>query len=251
MNILLIGESSKDIFIYGNCERLNPEAPTPVFIPQHNIENDGMAGNVKNNIAALGYRCEFITNKKVCSKTRYVDEQSNYILLRVDDDITYSSLVYKSLPDLKKYDLVIISDYNKGLLSEDIIKEISLNSKLTFIDTKKPIGNWIKNCSYIKLNNKEYHQNKSFIDQNLKEKTIITLGSGGCKSNDTHINANKVEVRDVVGAGDTFLAALSIKYLESKNILESMKFANKCASEVVKYRGVTTPCNNYPIILKM
>ena len=68
MKILLIGESSKDIFVYGNCERLNPEAPTPVFTPQHNIENDGMAGNVKNNINALGYSCEFISNKKNASK---------------------------------------------------------------------------------------------------------------------------------------------------------------------------------------
>ena len=230
------------IFLYTvGCERLNPEAPTPVFVPDYQVTNDGMAGNVKNNINALGYSCEFITNKKKCDKTRYVEEQSNYILLRVDKDIKYRPLIYNSLPNLKDYDVVIISDYNKGLISEKLIEKISINANLTFIDTKKEIGEWIKHCDFIKLNNKEYEKNKIFIDNNIKEKTIITLGNGGCKLNRTNISTKKVEVRDVVGAGDTFLSALSIKYLENNDIIEAMKFANQCASEVVKHRGVTIP----------
>jgi sugar/nucleoside kinase (ribokinase family) len=51
---------------------------------------------------------------------------------------------------------------------------------------------------------------------------------------------NKAEVKDTSGAGDSFMAALCIKFLETKDIYESIKFANSCASEVVRHRGVTT-----------
>jgi len=238
MKILIIGESCEDVFIYGDCNRLNPEAPTPVFVPKETKKNDGMAANVKSNIISLGYKCDFLTNPEKCVKTRYVDDQSNYILLRVDNDIKYTPMNI-DLSKLSIYDIVIISDYNKGLLSESLISDIIRHSKVTIIDTKKEIGEWIIDCDFIKINEKEYLENKKFIDNNLLDKTIITMGGRGCKLKNKTIKGYKVEVRDVVGAGDTFLSALSVKYLETKDIYESMEFANNRSGEVVQKRGVS------------
>ena len=54
MKILIVGDSCKDVFIYGDVTRLSPEAPVPVFNPRKTIENDGMAKNVSNNVEVLG-----------------------------------------------------------------------------------------------------------------------------------------------------------------------------------------------------
>lgn len=240
--ILLIGESCVDKFIYGECTRLNPEAPTPVFIPKKVVKNKGMASNVKENLKVFGLNPKFITNKKECIKTRFVDENSNYILLRVDKDIKYKSLDIKDCGDIENYDVVIISDYDKGLVTTNLVEEISKKSKITFIDTKKKLSDWVKNVTYVKLNNKEYLNNKDYIDKNIKEKVIVTLGGEGCVLNDKIVKGKKVEVRDVVGAGDTFLSCLTIDFLKNGgNIYKAMEFANKCAAEVVQYKGVGIP----------
>jgi len=240
--ILLIGESCIDKFIYGDCTRLNPEAPTPVFIPNKETTNGGMALNVRENLKVLGVTPTFVTNEQECIKTRYVDEQSNYIIIRVDDDVNYTPLLIEECGNIGYYDAVIISDYDKGLISPKLIEEIGRLSHLTFIDTKKKLGSWVHHVDYIKLNKQEYSLNKEIVDSELSSKTIITLGGGGCQLNNYILNGDTVEVRDVVGAGDTFLAALVIDFLENEGkIYKAMEFANKCASDVVQHKGVVTP----------
>ena len=54
MRVLVIGDSCTDVFVYGNIERICPEAPVPVFNPIHKVQNGGMARNVKSNLEALG-----------------------------------------------------------------------------------------------------------------------------------------------------------------------------------------------------
>ena len=62
MKVLIIGDSCKDVFVYGHIERLTPEAPVPVFNPNRELSNDGMAKNVANNLEALGCTIYTITN---------------------------------------------------------------------------------------------------------------------------------------------------------------------------------------------
>jgi D-beta-D-heptose 7-phosphate kinase/D-beta-D-heptose 1-phosphate adenosyltransferase len=174
--VLLIGESCIDKFVYGECTRLNPEAPTPVFIPKEETTNSGMASNVKENLKTLGIHPTFITNENECIKTRFVDEQSNYILLRVDDDINYEPLHIDECGNIEYYDAVIISDYDKGLITPELVLEISKRAKLTFMDTKKELTYWVLDVDYIKLNKQEYNRNKQYVDSHLKDKTIVTMG---------------------------------------------------------------------------
>ena len=73
MRVLVIGDSCQDVFVYGDIERISPEAPIPVFVPTHTEKNDGMAKNVANNVESLGMTIYTITNVNSITKKRYVE----------------------------------------------------------------------------------------------------------------------------------------------------------------------------------
>tara|TARA_R110001606_G_scaffold356307_1_gene507578 strand:- start:17095 stop:17841 length:747 start_codon:yes stop_codon:yes gene_type:complete len=241
--ILVIGDSCKDIYVYGSCDRLCPDYPVPSFIPSHKKQSLGMAGNVHQNILSLRVRATLKTNSTVIEKTRYVDKKTNHMFLRVDSGEEKVQRVEGLNKDfLSKFNLIIISDYNKGFLLEEDIKFICDNHKQVFIDTKKNLGDFCKNCSFIKINQEEYNKSVDYINNNpsINDKIIQTLAGKGCKIADKHFDVEKVEIKDSCGAGDTFLAALCVDFLKTKNIEKSIEFANKCATIVVQKRGVVT-----------
>jgi len=241
--VLVIGDSCIDKFIYGTCDRLSPEAPVPVFKPIKSRMSGGMTTNVYNNLQALGVSCDIITNDIRPIKTRYIDEISNQMLLRVDekDSIEQIGLELFKKIDFKKYDIVVISDYNKGFLSEIDIEAIVKESSLVFLDTKKKIGNWAKDVDFIKINENEFINNWSTdFELWFKGNLITTLGKNGAILNDGTIYSimNKHEVRDLSGAGDTFLAGLVADYIKNNDIRSAIRFANRCASWAVSQKGV-------------
>jgi D-beta-D-heptose 7-phosphate kinase/D-beta-D-heptose 1-phosphate adenosyltransferase len=243
MKILVIGDSCTDIFVYGNSYRLCPEAPVPIFEPSRTVTNDGMAGNVKANLESLGAKVELITNREQITKTRYVDNKSNQMFLRVDslDRVKPAFDINRVNWDV---DAVIVSDYDKGFLTESDIYQISKKHSLTFIDTKKPINlQTFSDYTYVKMNEYEWElcEKNGAKYEDWSDKLIITMSERGClyKNQIFPVN-NDIEVRDLSGAGDTFMAGLTIKYLETKNVKESIQFANICASKVVQKKGVVT-----------
>lgn len=247
MKVVVIGEFCTDIFEYGSCTRLNPEAPTPVFVSSRKVSNYGMAGNVVQNLRSLDF-CEVIGFHQLSdgdiTKHRIVDESSNYILLRIDQDGIPSPINFipHMLEKIREADAVIVSDYDKGYLNEKALKTIAWNSKISFLDTKKPLGPWAEKFSWIKINKKEFENpahNKAFIAANA-DKIIVTLGGKGAKVGDKFYQGQESEVKDVVGAGDSFLAAFSSAYLMTDGNLEkSISFANLAGSHVVKKKGVS------------
>lgn len=241
--ILVIGDSCKDIHIYGKCNRLCPDAPVPVFVPVCEKQNLGMAGNVYQNIISLNTPAVLKTNNIIIEKKRYVDETTNHMFLRIDSGEEKIKRINDLTKDfISEFDLIVISDYNKGFLLEKDIQFICENHPLVFIDTKKLIGDYCKDCTYIKINKTEFKLSKDFI-QNSKwaeEKTIITLGSKGCRLGDKIYPVNKVEIKDLCGAGDTFMAALCVNFLKNKDIDIAIEFANACATKVVQLKGVNT-----------
>jgi bifunctional ADP-heptose synthase (sugar kinase/adenylyltransferase) len=208
-----------------------------------------MAMNVYTNLLALGIDVDVITDSGI-TKTRYVDEVSNQMLLRVDENDEIEQIKTEQLEtiDFKKYDAIVISDYNKGFLDEQDIEYIASKHRRVFMDTKKNISNWSDKVFCIKINNKEYQKNKSWLDHMFNNLVIITLGDKGAsysylKENikEQFVSINEDHpVRDLTGAGDTFLAALVAKYLENKNVSEAINFANKCSAWVVTQKGVVT-----------
>lgn len=244
MKILVIGDSCTDIFRYGKVERLAPEAPVPIIVPEREESNHGMAGNVVRNINALGHETEFVTNSIEIRKIRYVCSKYNHLLLRVDENDKCESISYYDINglDWKSFDAVVISDYCKGFLSEDDIQYISKQHPLTFLDTKKELGSWAHDITFIKINYHEYQRNISILstDEILKNKTIVTRGKYGCDYNGKNYPTIEVLVKDVSGAGDTFLAGLVVEYARSKNIESAISFAQECTTIVVQKVGVST-----------
>jgi bifunctional ADP-heptose synthase (sugar kinase/adenylyltransferase) len=229
---------------------LSPEAPVPIFKPLRATNNGGMAVNVYNNLMALGVDCDILTYSGI-TKTRYVDEVSNQMLLRIDenDQIFLFPNMYDKLMgfDYSKYQAIVISDYNKGFLTEDIIKHIAVSNPLTFMDTKKKISNWATFIKYIKINEKEFNKCEDYLTLHYPNETIVTLGKNGAKRyyNDNGIcgvqhfpNTDEHPVRDLTGAGDTFFAGLVAKFIENNDICDAIIFANRCAAWAVTQKGV-------------
>ena len=250
MKVLIIGDSCKDVFVYGHIERLTPEAPVPVFNPNRELSNDGMAKNVANNVEALGCTIYTITNPNSIKKVRYVDEKSKQLVLRVDEH-DYCDRVAVELPKGNKCRIglggevevgaIIISDYCKGFLHEDDIEYIAKNNINVFVDTKKELGDWINDVDYLKINSSEYESNKKFFkDNDIMDKTIVTKGNEGCLFQGRIYPTEDVLVKDISGAGDTFIAGLVVKYLKTNDIEKAIDFAQECTKIVVQKHGVST-----------
>jgi D-beta-D-heptose 7-phosphate kinase/D-beta-D-heptose 1-phosphate adenosyltransferase len=240
--ILVIGDSCEDIFIYGKSDRLSPEGPVPVFIPLYETKTGGMSKNVVSNLNKMGADVDLITNRNKIKKTRYVDDSFNYLFLRVDEPDWCERIDLKTLPDLTQYHAIIISDYNKGFLTERDIEIILSEHPFVFIDTKKKLGNWVKNAFLIKINFNEYQNNLDLLnkDNTLFNKTIVTRGKFGCDFRHKNYPTMVVDVKDVTGAGDTFLSAFVWKYLYTEDIEDSIRYANECSTIVVQKRGIST-----------
>jgi bifunctional ADP-heptose synthase (sugar kinase/adenylyltransferase) len=249
MKVLVIGERCSDIFVYGEVDRLSPEAPIPVLIPKNIITNDGMGKNVVNNLLAISrnddYEIGFIHQDREIVKTRFVEEKSNHPFLRVDEgefDVDRFEMTKEIKKEISESDAVIVSDYNKGFLFEEDLIQISKYSKFCVLDTKKKLSKKIiTSFDFVKMNEYEFMNNYT-KDTDLLKKIIVTLGSKGANHNGVlYPSEVPKETRDVSGAGDTFTASFTKKYLETKDVEVAIMFANKMASIVVSKRGVTTP----------
>ena len=232
MKVLLLGDSCEDEYIYGRCTRLSPEAPVPILDYAKMQTKPGMAANVCLNLQAFDIDITFLTNTEKIVKTRFVDEKSNQHILRVDNEARVKPLVIPVMTD--SFDAVVISDYNKGYLTTEKIFEIVESASCpVFIDSKKTVLPNKENC-FVKINDVEYEklQHDCYID-NL----IVTKGSEGCIYKQTLYPAEKVNVYDVVGAGDTFLAALVYGYITTNNIEESLMLGNRAAAIAVQQSG--------------
>jgi D-beta-D-heptose 7-phosphate kinase/D-beta-D-heptose 1-phosphate adenosyltransferase len=244
--VLVIGDSCVDVFEYGKVKRISPEAPVPILIPVEERQTSGMTLNVWANLCALGINADVLTNSDRPIKKRYVEENSNHMLLRVDRNDNVSTLNWSYLRNTSwlDYDAIVISDYDKGFLDREQIQYISESHQLTFMDSKKQLGEWCNNIRYIKLNDKEAHENWKYLHEEYRNDIIVTKGKDGAAFNFRNVFLMDIDdqhpVRDLTGAGDTFLAGMVAEFLKSGgNIFQAIEFANKCAAWVVTQRGVT------------
>lgn len=240
MKILVIGDSCTDVYHYGKCTRLAPEGPVPVFMATRTEMNGGMAMNVYENLVSLKNDCEIITNPEHITKMRYVEERKNHLLLRVDShERRVNRILNLHQIDFSKYSAIVISDYDHGFLTESDIEYIASNSSgVVFMDTKKKLGTWCSDIDFIKINEHEYEKTKDTITDDLKEKLIVTLGQNGCRYKDSLFSVIPVEVKDMEGAGDTFLSGLVHDYIRTGNMNSSIELANRYATIVVQHKGV-------------
>jgi D-beta-D-heptose 7-phosphate kinase/D-beta-D-heptose 1-phosphate adenosyltransferase len=232
--ILLIGDDCTDIYKYGSVDRISPEAPVPVFVPKYDIVKDGMAGNVRKNLEALGCEVKFL-HGETSTKTRLIDTRSKQQIVRIDKDVESKPLTV-DIP-LDEYDAIVISDYNKGTVSYELIEELRKEfSGPIFVDTKKSDLARLEGC-FIKINELENSRATSFPTAGL----IVTYGDRGVVCNEFAFGARTVEVADVCGAGDTFLAAVCYQYLNTLNLHLAIVFAINASAVTVQHLGNYAP----------
>jgi bifunctional ADP-heptose synthase (sugar kinase/adenylyltransferase) len=236
-NILLLGDACLDTYVYGEVNRISPEAPVPVFEPYTKIVKEGMAGNVANNLRALGCNITFL-HDKVSEKERLIDQRSKQQILRIDRDSASTPLLIDNI-NLKGYDAVVISDYIKGTISYSLISEV--RQKFVgpvFVDTKKTKLDSLEGC-IIKINALEYSRIET-LPSGVTD-IIVTHGSKGAIWQNKTFETTSVDIADVCGAGDTFLSALVWKYLQSNSMEDAINYANRAASITVQHIGVYAP----------
>jgi D-glycero-beta-D-manno-heptose-7-phosphate kinase len=224
-----------DVYQYGVVDRMSPEAPVPVFTPTTEEKRPGMAANVYENLKALDLTANFITGQESV-KTRLIDSRSKQQIVRIDSDIKNDPLVFETaIPQV--YHAIVISDYNKGLITYELVEELRKEFPgPIFIDTKKQDLKRFEGC-IVKINEVEYKARHSDCTN-----MIVTLGKEGVLYDHKIYPAPEIDVTDVCGAGDTFLAALVYEYLQSDNDMEAaIQFAIRASAVTVQHTGVYAP----------
>jgi len=309
IKVLLIGDFMVDHYIIGTSNRMSPEAPVPVVIPEKTYFAAGGAGNVAMNLSTMGANVDCIgwvgTDQTGLELTEILKQNNintdgmtaRVYEARFGDDIQHSGSdtivkqrIYSNgtqivridwweqiledwhphLPsefEYDRYDIIILSDYNKGVLNNKWFTKI--DSDNIIVDPKKDDFSYYSNGNIITPNLNELQRaskieikdNKSIVDacNKLIEECnfnyiVVKKGDQGMtiigKDNFVkHIAAHPVENPDVTGAGDTFVAALSLAFAKTEDIEISAKIANAAAAVVVGKTGTATvtidEINNY------
>ncbi|MBN2600784.1 MAG: D-glycero-beta-D-manno-heptose-7-phosphate kinase [Candidatus Marinimicrobia bacterium] len=295
LNILVIGDLILDNYIWGSVNRISPEAPVPVIQVKTKENRLGGAGNVAANLASLGSKvtlagicgddnyknvlselcnhCNIkpliqeIPNRQTTLKSRVIAQHQQ--LIRIDNEScepiqdTTATVFYKKIVgDSEQYDGVIISDYNKGLLTvnltSDILKHFS--GRPVIVDPKSNDFSKYHGATTLKPNRKEFasairHPDlkddevgeyaKKLVSDLELEGLVITLGDQGVFVLDNNHKSLTVptkarEVFDVSGAGDTFIATFLAGLILTDNWFTAAKAANLASGVVVAKIGTAT-----------
>ena len=279
--ILVLGDIILDIWIKGNYNRRSPEAPVKILDEMLEFKNLGGAANVAANLKNLNNKVklfgaignddngEILINllKKqnikskldfnggiTTTKIRLIDNNNNH-LLRIDKEKNYNgNFSLKNLKkEIKSKDIIILCDYNKGVLKRNTIKQILNFNKNLFVDPKNNPENY-KGSFLVKPNMKQFQKwaGKFSVKKsvNLIKKMkwhwlVVTDGKNGVhvinKYGETNHYMHKAKnVVDVSGAGDAFISVLCHHYCSGMNVFESCNLASIAATKSVERPMVYT-----------
>ena len=303
-SIIVIGDIMIDQFVIGQVNRISPEAPVPVVKFNHEEFRLGGAANVAHNIRKLGGRVSllgvlgaddagtqllaelkrasidpsgvFSERERITTRKLRVVTSRNQQVARIDyetDKALSRGIVNKLSALLKSQiataDVIVVSDYLKGLLTQELMAELFLSAKdhgvPVFVDPKAPHLNWYSGCSLITPNHHEAEKATEMRIQTEDEartaastlqtsvpctSVLITRGEHGMWLTDGSLpGADRVEtalpttareVSDVTGAGDTVIAMMALSVAAGANLSEAAELANHAAGIVVGRFGAST-----------
>ena len=241
MKVLVLGDVIIDKYIYGTSTRISPEAPVPVITYIEEKETRGGAGLVYENLKSLGVDVDmFETPGQISVKTRIICD--GHYITRIDDDAQADStavLQQVLATNFSQYEYVVLSDYNKGVLDEarDIIKHINTFGCKIIVDPKENFW-YYENAWLVKPNYSEFESLEfdswygNIITTNAGEEVIATIDGKKYE-----IPVDNVEVSDVTGAGDCFLAGFVYALTQGYDYGKSLKLAVRGSTESVKHSG--------------
>jgi D-beta-D-heptose 7-phosphate kinase/D-beta-D-heptose 1-phosphate adenosyltransferase len=295
--VLCVGDLMLDEFVYGEVSRISPEASAPVIAVKRSETDIGGAGNVARNIASLGAHCIFVgligaddagtklkaelarsaliesvlvcdASRPTTRKVRFVSEHFSTHMLRADWEMatpvateTEQKLIDAILPLLPRADIVLLSDYAKGVLTARVIRKVidaaRQSGKRVIVDPKSPNLAIYRGATLLKPNRKEFAEatrssgdnEKSIADTALEimeladcEAVLVTQGEQGMilvprRGEPIHVPGLAVQVRDVSGAGDTVAAVLALALAAGADWETASRMANAAAAVAVSKKG--------------
>jgi len=282
--IAVIGDIIIDEFIFGSVKRISPEAPVPILRSKNKEFRLGGAANVANNIISLGGECiligrvgndslikELLEQNKInfdliidksfetIKKTRFIADTQ---LLRVDEEEIKSANSDEIKEIVKKivdYDIIIISDYAKGMITKELMDILRELNKIILVDPKVSNPELFKDIFLLKPNleetkktlkinvenEKELEKATEKLQQDYNSNILITRGKEGMSlfelgKNPLHIPTQAKEVYDVTGAGDTVIAVIGLSLASGKKLEEAVILANHAAGIAVSKIGTAT-----------
>ena len=241
MKVLVLGDVIIDKYIYGTSTRISPEAPVPVITYIEEKETRGGAGLVYENLKSLGVDVDmFETQGQVSVKTRVICD--GHYVTRIDDDAQSNGMdVLKQVQetDFSQYEYVILSDYNKGVLDEakEIIAHINKYNCKVIVDPKENQwfyeGAWLVKPNYSEFESLEFDNwQGNIITTNAGEEVIATIDGKRYE-----VPVDNLEVADVTGAGDCFLASFVYALTKGYDCEKAIKIAVRGSTESVKHAG--------------
>jgi D-beta-D-heptose 7-phosphate kinase/D-beta-D-heptose 1-phosphate adenosyltransferase len=302
--VLCVGDLMLDEFVYGEVSRISPEAPAPVIAVQRTETNIGGAGNVARNIAALGARCIFVglvgedeagaklktllsqeslidsvlicdSGRPTTRKVRFVSEHFSTHMLRADWELAQPAsadieqkMIDAILPLLPRADIVLLSDYAKGVLTARVIRNIidaaRKLGKRVIVDPKSANFAIYRGATLLTPNRREFAEatriradtENSIADAAQDamhladcEAMLVTQSEHGMtmvprKGEAIRVPAHPVRVRDVSGAGDTVAAVLAVALAAGADWETALRMANAGGAVAVSKKGtaiVTAP----------
>jgi D-beta-D-heptose 7-phosphate kinase/D-beta-D-heptose 1-phosphate adenosyltransferase len=301
--VLCVGDLMLDEFVYGEVSRISPEAPAPVIAVRRSETNIGGAGNVARNIASLGGRCIFVgligedaagatlaaalareggiesvlvrdPARPTTRKVRFVSEHFSTHMLRSDWELAVPAepaieqqLIDAILPCLARADIVLLSDYAKGVLTARVIRNVidaaRKAGKRVIVDPKSANLAIYRGATVLTPNRKEFAEaTRSRADSQESiaqaapdamvladcEAMLVTQGEHGMTlvtraGEAVHVPALPVKVRDVSGAGDTVAAMLALALAGGADWESALRMASAAAAVAVGKTGtaIVTP----------
>jgi len=288
--ILVIGDLILDRYLWGEVERISPEAPVPVVDIKKETFNPGGASNVAWNVSQLGAEVfmsgvvgkdeagklliSLIEEKNinpliVVDEERPTTEKTRVIavsqqLLRIDREkrVNLSQSISRKLINqikhaVKKIDAVIISDYGKGVVTQNLMNFLKSLEIPVFVDPKPSNFYLYKGITTMTPNRKEAYEcvkkdknvpvekvGKEIMEFLGIDTLLITLGAEGMAIFEgeriTKIPAKAKKVFDVTGAGDTVISVLTLSKISGASWKEAASLANYAAGYVVGEIGTAT-----------
>lgn len=298
--VLCVGDLMLDEFVYGEVSRISPEAPAPVIAARRSEINVGGAGNVARNIASLGAKCIFVglvgndtagetlkaelakeklieavlvidPARPTTRKVRFVSEHFSTHMLRADWELSApaSEVIERRLIDavvaaLPRADIVLLSDYAKGVLTARVIRNIidaaRKLGKRVIVDPKSANLAIYRGATLLTPNRKEFAEatrrriqsDADIADASVEalrtadaEAVLVTQSEDGMTlahrdGSLIHIPAQPAKVRDVSGAGDTVAAVLAVTLAAGTDWDTSLRCATAAAAVAVSKPGTAT-----------
>lgn len=241
MKVIVIGDVIFDRYVYGTSTRISPEAPVPIVNKNWEEVKHGGAGLVFDNLKSLGVDVTLFDDRQQKSyKTRVISD--GHYITRIDED-AYANreevMQMIFMKDFSEFDIAVLSDYGKGVLgkSKEIIYHLLRYGVKIIVDPKNQQdmyqGAWLVKPNHKEMTDFNFNDWKGNIITTNADKSVTAT----IDNEHYTIPVQQVEVNDVTGAGDCFLAAFVYALTKGYDNEKCLQIAVNASTESVKHSG--------------